>query len=162
MLKGAVFEEKVSEYIYMNQVFSKMRDFYQDYNWLITDYDCFDYPSKNLPKNERYIWLTGIEVEEVIEHTQLPFIWGVFSGFNKKLKKEEVLLNLPSNFPIAEGCEVWKSDFQIQHPLAQIEMIAWEGTYIVLLSKKEELIHSFRDRFPESEDLYEYNKSRGW
>jgi hypothetical protein len=162
MLKGAVFEQAEADYIYFNQVFLKMGSFYQQYNWLLTDYECFDYPSKKIPKNERCIWLTGSELEEVIGQTQLPFIWGVFSAFHKNVKKEEVFLNLSNNFPIAEGCEVWRSAFRIQHPLAQIEMIAWEATYFIIVSKNEELIQHFRDSFPESEDLYEYNALRGW
>lgn len=76
--------------------------------------------------------------------------------------KEEVFLRLSSCVPRAEGCEVWRSDFQIQHPLAQIEIIAWEGTYLIMISKNEELIRNFRNQFPQAIDLYEYNKSRGW
>jgi hypothetical protein len=59
-------------------------------------------------------------------------------------------------------CAVWKCDFQIQHPLAQIEIIAWEGTYLIMISKSQDLIHQFRIQFPKAEDWYEYNKSRGW
>lgn len=158
---GAILEVEDTEYISIDRIFPDMGKFYLKYNWLISDYDCYQYPTAKISFNNKYEWLTGAELDEIMKHNHMPFIWGALSGFSPEITLEEVLSF--GQLPFAEGAEsFWKSEFTLQHPLSEIEVVAWEATYFIIMSKKAELIHRSREKFPLSEDLWKYNKDHGW
>jgi hypothetical protein len=160
---GAILEVEDMDYIYIEKLFSDMEEFYLGFNWLISDYECYKYPSTKIPFSKKYVWLTGAELGEVMRQNRLPFIWGTYSGFLPEVTLDEVLSSCLSGLPYAEGAEsFWKSDFKLQHPLSEIEVIAWEATYFIIMSRNEDLIHRFREKYPLSEDLWKYNQMRGW
>ena len=45
----------------------------------------------------------------------------------------------------------------IQHPLAEIEIVAWDSSCTLFMSKNEGLAEAFMEAFPMSEDLERYN-----
>lgn len=45
----------------------------------------------------------------------------------------------------------------IQHPLAEVEIVAWDSSLTLLISKDDNLVQRFRDYFPLSEDLSALN-----
>ena len=49
------------------------------------------------------------------------------------------------------------ADISIQHPLASVELVAWDSSCTLLISKEERHVKAFREAFPLSEDLKEYN-----
>ena len=46
----------------------------------------------------------------------------------------------------------------MQHPLAQIEIVAFDSSLTLFLSKENTSVDQFRQAFPQSEDLREYNE----
>ncbi|PFI88113.1 hypothetical protein COI84_24895, partial [Priestia megaterium] len=46
----------------------------------------------------------------------------------------------------------------IQHPKAMTELVLWDSSLVLLLSKDEEISTNFRNRFKEFKDLEVYNK----
>ncbi len=51
----------------------------------------------------------------------------------------------------------WKEDLSIQHPLAAVELAAYDSSAVLLLSRESTPIQSFRQAFTHSRDLKEYN-----
>ena len=51
----------------------------------------------------------------------------------------------------------WKEKPSIQHPLARIELVAWDSGLTLFISKDEDLVNRFRNAFPLSRDLEEDN-----
>ncbi len=75
----------------------------------------------------------------------------MFSGFSKEITLEEVL---KYNLPFADGnIGYWIDDVVLQHPLADIEIVAWDSSLTLFISKKDSLVQKFRQHFPLSEDL---------
>lgn len=80
---------------------------------------------------------------------------GVLSGFRKDVPKEEIL-----NYskPYANGYPgFWKPELSMQHPLATVELVAWDSVCTLIFSREEQIVRAFMAAFPLSEDLKEYN-----
>ena len=63
--------------------------------------------------------------------------------------------------PYAENTALWEPGVRIQHPLAEVEIVCFDNTSTLLLSRDEDLSRRFRSFFPEAVDLDEYNRGRG-
>ena len=122
-MKGIVVEEGEKYFTFFKKIFEAINNIQRDYNWLMTDYECY-------PQNERYAeilngeycWMTGDEFTEMVEITDFQWIWGAFSAFPKSVPLEHVL---QYELPKAYECEkIWQLPVSIQHPLAEIEIIA--------------------------------------
>lgn len=82
-------------------------------------------------------------------------VWAVLSGFEKHITLSEVL-QYPA--PFADGyCGFWKNPISIQHPLAAIEIVAWDSELTLFISRNEALVEDFLKFFPLSKDLSIYN-----
>ena len=101
--------------------------------------------------------MTGDELTEMIEAEDFQWIWGVFSAFPKDISEEKVL---EYALPEADGnVEIWQNPVSIQHPLAEIEIIAWDSSATVFISKKDGIVDLLRERNESAMDLEEYNVS---
>ena len=61
--------------------------------------------------------------------------------------------------PYADGYRgFWEENISIQHPLAMVELVAWDSGCTIFISKEDELVDKFRSAFPLSVDLEMYNK----
>lgn len=109
-----------------------------------------------IDRGEKYCWMTGVELTEMIEE-DFQWIWGVLSAFPKDISKEKVL---EYRLPEADGNgEIWQNPVSIQHPLAEIEIIAWDSSATVFISKEDSIVDLLRKNNEFSEDLEEYNAS---
>ncbi len=62
--------------------------------------------------------------------------------------------------PYADGYEgFWKNPLSLQHPLASLEIVAWDSSSTLIISKDRKVINDFRLNFPLSENLGTYNES---
>ena len=52
----------------------------------------------------------------------------------------------------------WEEHIAMQHPLASDELVSWDGSLTLLMSEKTAIIKKFKEVFPLSEDLKEYNR----
>jgi len=146
----------------LKPIFKELNGFHKKLNWLITNYECFS-PDED---NEKYvellkgdgkpIWVTGEELDEIImTDEELYWIWGVLSAFKKDVSKEDVL---KYEEPWADGYTgFWQNPISIQHPSAEVEIVPWDSSLVLLISKEEEIINEFRKHYPLAKDLEKYN-----
>lgn len=81
--------------------------------------------------------------------------WGVLSGFKREVPLHQVL---SYGLPYADGYTgFWKNPISIQHPMADIEIVAWDSALTLLISRDEAIAQVFRNAYPRSEDLETYN-----
>ena len=158
--KGAILDGNESGHTYFKKIFRALDNFQKNYNWLITD--CEAAPIRpgyweriHQSKYGNYAWISGDELTGIIKREDFQWIWAVLSGFDKCYSKDDVL---KYEFPYADGYGgFWKEEISIQHPLASIELVAWDSTSTLLISENEDIVNRFREVFPLSRDLSEYN-----
>jgi hypothetical protein len=155
-MKSAILEKGEHYYTHMYKVFKAIENEQLKYNWLITDCECYP-ENKSIYEmfSKEYIWISGKQLTEIINKYDFQFIWGVFSGFPLEVPLEEILRY---DLPFADGYEgFWVENVGIQHPLAEVEIVAWDSTSTLLISKDDNLVRKFRSYFPLSEDLSALN-----
>jgi hypothetical protein len=133
----------------------------KQYNWLISDFEVGGMGREYKRKNkfgymERYHWLTGEEFAAVAEENNCYWSWAVYSAFNSHISRTDVL---EYDSPCADGNpNLWKNPVSIQHPLAEIEIVAWDGAYKLFLCKDDVIADIFMKTFPACENLEIYNR----
>ena len=81
----------------------------------------------------------------------------LFSAFPESVTKDDAL---KYELPKADGNEkIWKNPISIQHPLSVMEIIAWDSSMTILISKFDEIVEKLLKSNPLIEDLEEYNKN---
>lgn len=165
MIQGAILEKGEQYYIRFGKIFRAMQNFQINYNWLVTD--CVAYP-----QNERiaarifqathgsYNWFCGEELTNLLKAEDFQWIWAVLSGFDKTISEETVLRDdiLCNGLPQAIDHQgYWNQELSMQHPLACVELAAFDSSGMLLVSSQEKIVKKFRQAFPLSEDLAEYN-----
>jgi hypothetical protein len=152
MVYGAILEKGEHSYTYLKKVFQAIGGAQKNYNWLISDADCFPTtPEFSKLLGQKSCWLTGEALTAMVEQEDFLWIWGVLSGFPKSVPEEQVR-QYP--LPYADGYQnFWHNPLTLQHPLAEIEIVPWDSSLTLLLSKQKEIVEDFRAFFPLSEDL---------
>ncbi len=154
MVYGAINEKGEQWYTQMGRVFEAIKQKQNDYNWLITDIDCVPQKIEECCIGD-YYWLTGKELSRIVNADDGQWVWGVLSGFDKNIDLSEILQYAK---PYANGYEgFWINPVSIQHPLATIEIVAWDSTSTLLFSRQEDMVKDFLSFFPFGEDLSKYN-----
>ncbi len=123
------------------------------HNWLITDWVCYAYSPE---MREDVEWKTGPELMEMLNHLPgVQWVWGVFSGFEPHVTREQAL-QYP--IPYADGNpRFWTIPLVLQHPLASVEIVAFDSAFVLILSKEKKIYDVFRAAFPQSKGLFEMN-----
>ncbi|MDM5294246.1 hypothetical protein QUF81_13770 [Peribacillus simplex] len=104
----------------------------------LEDYRIFD----NLHNN---FWITGENLKKLANNKDFYFIWGVFSAFDKNEKNDLDDIKVE---PYADGNpNLWGETPNIQHPKAKVELVLWDSSAILLLSKDNDLSRKFRNTF---------------
>ena len=140
---------------------------WKKYNWLLTDLD-WSYPENYLDYFEDYrefrssddglnkYWITGDKLKKLANNKEFYFIWGVFSAFEKN---ETIDLDDIKVEPYADGNpNFWVENPKIQHPKAVVELVLWDSSLILLLSKNDTFSKNFCNPFQGWEDLNSYNQ----
>lgn len=159
--------KQVEYYTYLGPIFESIYNRQIDYNWLLTDLDLNWIPDDFLNYFEQYkinegywdrdniYWITGEQLTKLINKYEIQFIWGVLSGFKKS---EDIDISNLSVVPIADGNEgSWRVNSTVQHPKCEIEIICWDSTLTLLISKDQSLVKDFMAYFKDARDLDEYN-----
>ena len=173
MVYGAIDKKSAKWYTDLGKVFDGIGDSICKYNWLITDSEVYSenpkfekYNTKPyyVPKGDtfvripcpEYVFLTGEELKEIVHAEHAQWIWAVMSGFEKDVTLDQIL-SYP--LPYADGYKgFWENPLTIQHPLAEVEIVPWDSSLVLVLSKQKEIVDRFKAAFPKSEDLADYNK----
>lgn len=156
MTYGVVDRKSHKFYTYMSAVFEAIGQRQKQYNWLIADCECY-------PENEefeqlfsgKYCWLSGEELSEIIAKEDFQWIWGVLCGFEKEIPLEDVL-----TYPLPVSMDYngyYCNPVSLQHPLATVEIVPFDSTWTVLVSKDKAIVDRYRERYPKAEDLSEFN-----
>jgi hypothetical protein len=104
--------------------------------------------------NKEYCWISGEDLTEMINQEDFQWIWAVLSGFDKSIELSEVL---KYNLPYADGYSVfWNKPLTLQHPLSGIEIVPWDSSLTLILSKNREVVDTFMNSFPYSQRLEDY------
>jgi len=146
-------------YTDLAQVFAAFGGRQCEFNWLITDLECNWHPPE---LSHQPIWIAGADLTELIARTtqdaMLQFIWGVLSAFRREVRIDAAALEV---YPRADGnAALWEPDVRIQHPRAELEIVCWDSTSTLLLSRDDDLSRRFRAYFPEAVDLDDYNREQ--
>lgn len=156
-MRGIVIENGKKYFTFLKSIFLSIGNIQKKYNWLITGHEC--YP-QNIEYAQRlsgkYCWIEGEELTNMIEDEDFQWIWGVFSAFPKNIEQETVL---KSKLPYADGnTDLWKNPVSLQHPFAEIEIVAWDSSMTIVISKNDDIIEKLKKNKPWAEYLEEYNE----
>jgi len=162
-VKGVALTEDKEYYSVLSRILKFLRN-EQSYNWLITDYECYvkdPAASKLFLKsgNENYIWLSEDKLYNILEEEEVLWIWGIISGFKPEVTFEEVLeYDLPY---IQNDLDILENGCKIAHPLADIEIIPWDGVMMITVSRDDKIIDSMVDFFPLAKELIKVQETEG-
>ena len=137
-MKRYIFKNNNDYNGFMMEVLNSLGGKELDYNWLVTDIETYFLDND-------YLFLSTKELFDLIEKNNDPqWIWGVFSAIPNKYSKEEVL---KYDFPFANNHrDLWKAAI-IQHPLADIEIISYDSSFLTIVSKSDKYIDMLRKTF---------------
>ncbi len=154
----------LEEFLELKKILKSFDGLEKKYNWLLTDLDwycpedCIHYFAddrifnSNSDRLNTY-WITGENLTKLANVQNVYFIWGVFSAFYK-----EEIIDLDTIKPYADGNpNFWVKNPKIQHPKAVVELVLWDSSSILLLSKDDEITNTFRNSFKGWQDLNNYN-----
>ena len=138
-MKGIVIDEGEKYFTYLKSIFGAIDNIQKDYNWLISGHECYPQDVNYAEKlSAKWCWMTGTELTEMIENEDFQWIWGVFSAFSKDVTKEEVL---KYKLPNADGNDrIWQNPISMQHPLSLMEIIAWDSSMTIFISRSDDII----------------------
>jgi len=157
-MRGSILEKYEHKYFtYMGPVLAPIEEYIRQYNWLITDCDIYWRPDERVG-NPGYDWLSGDVLLEIVQQYDIQFVWGVFSAIPKDVPLERVLPGDASgSLPYADcNPNLWTIPFSIQHPLAEIEIVAFDSSFTLIKAKNNALIERWAAAFPFAEDLEAY------
>jgi hypothetical protein len=181
-IKGVILKKskQMPFYTDIKRVFEALGGRQTEFNWLITNLEYSAYrfweledeglPTSKFPDPKVYdemldqldqevIWLSGEQLTKLVNSIDIQFIWAVLSGFRKEVDIDIQNLGV---IPYADGNPgFWTANPTIQHPLAEVEIVCWDSTLSLMLSKNYDLINKFRSCFTDSMDLLEHNKKYG-
>ncbi len=157
MIYGIIDRNQQDYYTYLSRVFEAIKDAQKNYNWLVTDYEC--YPKSEDIENlldREYCWFSGEELSELVEKEDFQWIWGAFCGFEKDIPLSEILKHpLPT---VIDNNQYYKNPVALQHPLSTVEILPCDSSWLMIISKNKKIIDDYISSFPKTEDLSEYNK----
>lgn len=157
-MKGVILEKGERSFTFLREIFLFIHNVQRDYNWLITACEC--YPENRTYAemlSKEYCWISGKKLTEMINEENFQWIWGVLSAFPKDVSVDEVL---KYQLPKADGYDgFWKNPISIQHPLAEIEIVAWDSSLMLLISKNDTIVEEFKRNERLSQDLEVYNEN---
>lgn len=155
MVYGVIDGKSHKFYTYLQNVFPAIQNAQQNYNWLITDAYCnMPNPIEEEIDRRGYCWITGEDLTNFAQTDCTQWIGAVFSGFEKEIPLEKIL-----EYPLPEWEHpgFWQNPLTLQHPLATVEIVPWDSTCTLLLSKNGKLIADYRQVYPKSQNLADHN-----
>ncbi len=158
----------LEDFLELKEILQSFNGIEKEYNWLLTDLDgsylhnyldfFMDY--RIYEESNAYLntfLITGENLSKLANMNGIFFIWGVFSAIEKDVFVDLDTIEVK---PYADGNpDFWIENPVIQHPSAVAELVLWDSTLILLLSKDKGLSSNFRKNFKGWKDLNAYNQS---
>lgn len=118
------------------------------YKWLITNIEAHPQDNGVLDKliqdNREYLLLTTDELLDYLEIHDFQWIWGVFSAIPMQYGKSEILQYA---FPYAENEALHQDEPIIQHPLAEIEIVASDASSFQVTALDEKILDKMQSTY---------------
>ncbi len=152
---GAIHQKGQKYHIDLKKALDSIGSKQTKYNWFITDCVCYSkYSKTDAMLNREYCWISDEDLTSLICTENFQWIWAVLCGFDKTISLSEIL---KYGRPYADGYEgFWKLPLTMQHPLAEIEIVLWDSSFVLIFSKNKDIVDNFRRIFPKSENLEDY------
>lgn len=149
---GFLVQKGEKYYTYFTKVFMEVAELHTEYNWILSDIECNIYHwSPKEAYDGRYYWFEGEELYNLLKTEDIQWIWGVFSGIPKEIPFHKIHTD---NIPYANGnSRIWAKPLSIQHPMAELELIAWDSTLTIFIGKSQMLIDKILKLYPCGEKL---------
>jgi len=64
-------------------IFDALEGRQREFNWLITEHECYCWPSAKDIFNDGIVFLSGDELTNIVTETNIQFVWGILSAFDK-------------------------------------------------------------------------------
>ena len=113
-----------------------------NYNWLITEIET----STGDYFNDEYIILSNDELLDTLEKKKIQWIWGTFSAIPQNYPEAEIL-----KYKLSGVDNIDKKEIKPQHPLAEIELIAYDSTFVQIIGK-EKIAEKFERIYPKAKE----------
>jgi hypothetical protein len=126
-----------------------------DYKWLISDIEAYPENAEIVEViNKGYLIISNKELLSLLTKEDFQWIWGVFSLFTNDINDKEILSS-KKPFIVFGNDEVYGVNPVVQHPLAILEIDAYDSSYVFMSSKEEIYIDRFKRLFPESKEQFD-------
>ncbi|MBE6609780.1 MAG: hypothetical protein E7634_03840 [Ruminococcaceae bacterium] len=154
-VRGMIIKKGESYYTDLYKLLDALDSIPLNYKWLVSYPECSAFTKETQALFEKeYCIISGDELTEIAKDTH-QFIWGTFSAFAPDTPDEEILkYPLPKN-DMYPG--FWKLPLTVQHPLAQIEIVAFDSSLTLVLTRDIDFPEKFQQVYPLAQDLAEHN-----
>lgn len=145
--------KSVEYYTNLKDVFRAINNIQTNYNWLLTDLECNYYVDKRLRQDK--VWISGVELTELVYDNDIQFIWGVLSGFNCDINIDIDNLTIVPYADMNRG--LWSPNVEIQHPKADVEIVCWDSTATILMARDERISRDYANYYKDAVRLDHLN-----
>ena len=139
--------EKIKYFTNMKQMFFALGNICEDFDWYISDIETNKYIPGEFDSSNK--WITGKELNAILNKYEIQFIWAVFSAFKKGTKQ---LIEKPPS--VEDNPAYWSGkepDTQIRN--AEFELACWDSSALILVGISDEMASKFCKTFPETISL---------
>lgn len=154
-MKGALLMTGEEYFTDMKKMLTGIKNV-EKYNWLITDFEGDPNNAKleaQLLSPSGYCFVSGEELLKLVRKS-FQWEWAMLTAFQPTVKLEEILRY---ELPKASNETFFEERITMQHPFAEIELIAYDSSMFICIAKSYAQVKYFREKFPLSVDLKEYN-----
>lgn len=148
-------EKDCEGYTLIKEVLMNLELNMKEYNWLITDIEAYPQSNEinNFINDKSYVILSTKELMNILNKEDFQWIWAVFSAIPSEYTKEEILqYELPYIQPIDKEYNPFGGNPKIQHPLAEVEIGAWDSSGMFIVTDDESLLRKFKIHYPLSKE----------
>ncbi len=140
-MKRYISKEDNKYYTYMLDILNAIGGRNLNYNWLINNIEAYPLIKSIEDKiSGEYLIMSNNELLELLEREDFQWVWGVFSAISPIYSQEEILkYKLPSIAALDNA--------SIQHPLAEIEIVAFDSSYVQITCKDEKIADMFFEKY---------------
>ena len=150
-MKRVYSKKDFKRYTLMGRILSDLELETKDYLWLISDIEA--YPNKKeyqeLVDSNSHLLFSTNELVNMLKDDDFQWVWAIFSAIPSHYGKEDILkYDLPNFKCLDEENNTCLDEPKIRHPYAELEIYAFDSTYMFMISDNEELINRFKKCYP--------------
>lgn len=157
MIYGIIDRKNHKSYTGMSSVFQAIDNAQKQYNWLITDCECYPEDEKiQQLLDQEYCWISGDELSAVVDQEDFQWIWGCLCGFSKDITIDDIL-----KYPLPSSQDYdgyYQNPISLQHPLSSVEIVPCDSSWTLIISKDKAIIDSYLKSNPKCEELSAFNQ----